>query len=385
MRLNIKIDLGRHHNKNKNPVSDNACKEFHKEVLRLKPDGSALTDIERAIITSNLNQRIRKSGFSSKEICFKRDVVSNEDKVVDDEAIAEETIKSRQDKHNKVASNDVLFNVGDNVYLKDDKSKWRARHLYRVIEVYVKDGENWATIQKHETQFRVKKYQVKFAEIILVPGQPQQAEQSSRPRRKAADKARELFTKICQVKSPPPPMHGCDYETFLKLAEEDDVVYYCQVPVQNVAAAVEDEDNINEDDDHETESDSPTQENDEEDEFQDANDSNQGSHSNSSKASSIEEIVEENRLFLQVHPTPRCKDVPPPARQGPTVSRMLRPDTVNDVQLDQVQRLDHLLTSNRMFLANHPRPVMSYQEADNRRAARRSNRETRAPSRYGFD
>ena len=27
-KLNIKIDLGRHHNKNKNRISDNACKNF---------------------------------------------------------------------------------------------------------------------------------------------------------------------------------------------------------------------------------------------------------------------------------------------------------------------------------------------------------------------
>ena len=38
--LKIKVELGRHHNRNKNPISDNACKEFHKEVLRLKPDGN---------------------------------------------------------------------------------------------------------------------------------------------------------------------------------------------------------------------------------------------------------------------------------------------------------------------------------------------------------
>ena len=52
-RLNSIIELGRHMNK-KNPVSDNACKEFHKEILRLKPEVSKLTEIERAIITSNI-------------------------------------------------------------------------------------------------------------------------------------------------------------------------------------------------------------------------------------------------------------------------------------------------------------------------------------------
>ena len=51
-RCKIRIDMGRHHNRNKNPVSDNACKEFHKEILRLKPEGTALTEVERAIVTS---------------------------------------------------------------------------------------------------------------------------------------------------------------------------------------------------------------------------------------------------------------------------------------------------------------------------------------------
>ena len=81
-RLKIAIILGRHFNKNKNPVIDNACKEFHKESLRLKPDGGMLSEIERATITRNMNQRIRKSGLSSKEICFKRDVINNTEKTL---------------------------------------------------------------------------------------------------------------------------------------------------------------------------------------------------------------------------------------------------------------------------------------------------------------
>ena len=44
-KLKIKIDLGRHHNRNKNPVSDNACKEFHKEILRLFQCTTGLTRI----------------------------------------------------------------------------------------------------------------------------------------------------------------------------------------------------------------------------------------------------------------------------------------------------------------------------------------------------
>ena len=72
-KLNIKIDLGRTHNKNKNPVVDNACKEFHKECLRYAPDGKHLSETDRAIITANINNRIRITGYSSRQICFQRD------------------------------------------------------------------------------------------------------------------------------------------------------------------------------------------------------------------------------------------------------------------------------------------------------------------------
>ena len=39
-----------------------------------------------------------------------------------------------------------------------------------------------------------------------------------------------------------------------------------------------------------------------------------------------------------------------------TVSRHLRPDDIDEVQLQNVQRLDHILEDARAFLAVHPRP-----------------------------
>ena len=44
-KLNIKVDLGRIFNKNKNPVAENAIKEFHKERLRLNPSGGPISEI----------------------------------------------------------------------------------------------------------------------------------------------------------------------------------------------------------------------------------------------------------------------------------------------------------------------------------------------------
>ena len=46
-KLGIKVDLGRSLNKNKNPVAENAIKEFHKECLRLNPSGGPISEIDR--------------------------------------------------------------------------------------------------------------------------------------------------------------------------------------------------------------------------------------------------------------------------------------------------------------------------------------------------
>ena len=54
----IKIEIGRVHNVNKNPIAENAVKEFHKERLRLNPEGGPVTEIVKCIIMRNMNQRI---------------------------------------------------------------------------------------------------------------------------------------------------------------------------------------------------------------------------------------------------------------------------------------------------------------------------------------
>ena len=59
-KLGILVDLGRTLNVNKNPVAENAIKEFHKERLKLNAAGGRISEIERAIITKNMNSRIRE-------------------------------------------------------------------------------------------------------------------------------------------------------------------------------------------------------------------------------------------------------------------------------------------------------------------------------------
>ena len=39
------------------------------------------------------------------------------------------------------------------------------------METFSENGEQWAIIQKHNSQFRIKKYKIKTSELILLPGQ----------------------------------------------------------------------------------------------------------------------------------------------------------------------------------------------------------------------
>ena len=169
-KLGIIIDLGRVHNVNKNPIAENAIKEFHKERLRLNPAGGRINEIERSIITKNMNSRIRERGLTSKEMAFNRDQVTNEIKLSDDKALAKQQLTSRTKRHpsNNYESN-TSFKVGDNVFLKSDKSKLRGREAYKITNLFQKNCEDWATIQKCETKFMSKEYQVKFSEIFLIP------------------------------------------------------------------------------------------------------------------------------------------------------------------------------------------------------------------------
>ena len=312
-KLNIKIDLGRHHNKNKNPVVDNACKEFHKEVLRVKPEGSVLTEIERATITSNMNQRIRKSGFSSKEICFKRDLISNNNKEIDDKIIAGDIIEAREKHHHKPSENSepTEFEIGHNVFLKNDKSKLKARQLYRIVDIYSKGNEPWATIQKHESQFRSKKYEVKLSEIILLPGQ------TVKPKRKAALKAKELFAKISSVQKKQLLTHGWDFDKLLELMKHDDEDTIL-IPFEQHEAEQENNDSI-------SSTDSPTNDTTDSEDYEDANDDTASSTLSKSNDSfenqaqnleqhlhipevqdAVNDMIEDLRQFNKQHPVPLC-------------------------------------------------------------------------------
>ena len=169
-KLSIFVDMGRTLNKNKNPIAENCIKEFHKERLRLNILPGRLTEIDRAMITKNMNSRVRERGFTAKEMAFNRDQINNNVKPVSDEKLSSEQTRKRVEKHNKpaVSHKPEPFAVGDDVYLKDDKTKMRGREKYKIVKMFSKSDENWAILQKSNLKFMAKEYEVKITEIFPV-------------------------------------------------------------------------------------------------------------------------------------------------------------------------------------------------------------------------
>ena len=175
-KFKIELDIGRVVNKQKNPIAENAIKEFRKEWLRLKPSGESLSEIDLVTITSIINNRIRSNGLAAKEIMLKRSKHTHEEIFVDDnyESKSQFDRRTKQNDYTKLKDSLTLNNntapevkVGDLVYLKNGLSKSRAREEYIVTKIFVKKSEVFLLVRKSERQFRNKDYLVKLSEIIL--------------------------------------------------------------------------------------------------------------------------------------------------------------------------------------------------------------------------
>ena len=172
---NISLDIGRIHNKQKNPVAENAIKEFRKEWLRLKPDGSQLSDIDRARITDTINKRIRLNGLAPVEFMLKRNLTDHSSIAVDDTKEGQKQFDRRTKANSQQFVRDSIatsipqhtrFKPGDLVYLKQDLSKSRAREQYLVTKSFSVQSVQWLTIKKCQSGFRNKQYLVKSSEVF---------------------------------------------------------------------------------------------------------------------------------------------------------------------------------------------------------------------------
>jgi hypothetical protein len=61
-RHKITVEIGRVKNVNKNPVAEKCIAELGDELLRVSPEGGAVSPVTLAIAKANLNTRIRERG-----------------------------------------------------------------------------------------------------------------------------------------------------------------------------------------------------------------------------------------------------------------------------------------------------------------------------------
>ena len=170
----ITLVLGRIHNPNKNPVAEKAISEFHKEVIRLYPDGGQLTKSALATIISQLNSRIRQSGLSAWEIFHQRDQFSGQPISIPDKFVNDIKTTARQQNHLPSAkfkarggppAGRAYVKVGSLVYIKGDHDKTKARDRYLVVSI----ENDYCVLQKLlKSTLRHKKYRLKLTEVFPV-------------------------------------------------------------------------------------------------------------------------------------------------------------------------------------------------------------------------
>ena len=173
-KLNIFLDMGRVHNPNKNPVVDKGIQELISEILKYNTEAGPITADTLAVVTNQLNSRIRGRGLTAWEILHQRDHETGNQLDIDDERLMqlqESTRLSNQHSSAKhkakggpiAQSADVV--PGSLVYIKHDRNKNRGRERYIVVDV---DGSNCTLRKLLKSQIRSQDYTLKLTEVMLV-------------------------------------------------------------------------------------------------------------------------------------------------------------------------------------------------------------------------
>ena len=174
-RHNIKLEIGRFKNVNKNPVIDKAVKEMIREI-QVKALKGPLSSTTLGLVIASLNSRLRASGLSAHELWTQRDQVSHTQLPICDRDIIKRQNQTRRDNHkyserSKAHGRDSLpmadISVGDLVYIHSDGNKLGPRPRYMVVSI---DG-TWCTVRKMDgTLFASRTYDLRLDEVYKVPG-----------------------------------------------------------------------------------------------------------------------------------------------------------------------------------------------------------------------
>ena len=151
----ISLEIGSAKNKNKNAVAERAIGELRVELVKVAPGGGPLSVKSLAKAIFHLNNRIRHTGRSARELWVRRDQTSLQGLNFQDEEISDAQFQMRTSSHipsAKHLSNNApkvtlpVLDVGDRVFIKSDKLKNKARDSYLVLSHVPNKSE--ITVQK---------------------------------------------------------------------------------------------------------------------------------------------------------------------------------------------------------------------------------------------
>ena len=168
----LSLEIGRFKNCNKNPVAERAIQEIQHELLSQDPVGGSVTSLTLSVAIARLNSRIR-----GREMWVQRDQFSNAQIPFSDTNLIQEQQQQRLINHpyseasktpSKKMPTTPQIDVGDLVYLHNDRNKSRARNRYLVVSV----EQLWCNIRKFGgSQLRSTSYRVKLSDCYKVPNQ----------------------------------------------------------------------------------------------------------------------------------------------------------------------------------------------------------------------
>lgn len=175
----LSIEMGDEKNMNKNPIAERCISEVHFQLTKLQPGGGPISSSTLARAISNLNSHLRESGLSSLEIWTQRDQITGEQLPISDRNIIRDRYEQRLRSHKSSAKYSSRgksepkypsVNVGDLIYLIQDRDKTKARDRYLVIAV----EHPKCTVQKFcGSQLRSRAYRVDMADCVVLKSIPQ--------------------------------------------------------------------------------------------------------------------------------------------------------------------------------------------------------------------
>ena len=186
--LGIELELGEAKNKNALSLVDRKMQELQAELRKIAPSNNVINIKLLAHATSIVNERVRSSGFSAKEILFSRDQFSQENLLLEDKQLAQDKMDKREKDNTYSAKSKATVNKpskpanakhGQLVFLKRDGDKLSRRELYLVLKVDETEqalhickllntiSDSVATLQPHNITYKVKQ-----SDVFLAPNQP---------------------------------------------------------------------------------------------------------------------------------------------------------------------------------------------------------------------